>query len=225
MALEMSIQGQGTFRFPDDTEPAEAEALIRRDFPEMFERVKTPASFTQRESGELARHEGVVLDREGQHKSYNDDKGNLTGGIGHLLSDDERKKYPLGTMIPEGVVNRWFTSDKSAAKKSLDKLLKRNSLEELPDEAKQVLFNMTFNLGEEGIEEFDDMWSAYSRNDFMGAAKAMRESNWFTQVGSRGADLVSRVEALSNPSAALPGTKFTNNDGIQKEKEETNVEN
>jgi len=210
MALEMTIQGQGTFRFPDEMTPKDAEALIRRDFPSMFDRAKTPTSFTDRESGELARHEGVVLDREGQHKAYNDDKGNLTGGIGHLLTDEEVKTYPLGTMIPEKVVNQWFTQDKKEAKTILDKLLKRNSLEELPDEAKQVLFNMTFNLGEMGIEEFDDMWSAYSRNDFMSAAKEMKNSVWFTQVGSRGTDLVSRVEALSNPSAALPGPKFTN---------------
>jgi len=218
MALEMTMKGQGTFRFPDEMTPADAEALIRRDFPSMFDRAKTPTSFTDKESDELARHEGVVLDREGQHKSYNDSGGNLTGGVGHLLSDEEVKKYPLGTMIPEKVVNQWFTSDKKKAKTSLDKILKRNKLEELPDEAKQVLFNMTFNLGEMGIAEFDDMWSAYSRNDFMGAAKEMRNSPWFTQVGSRGTDLVSRVEALSNPSAALPGTKFTRNNGTQKGK-------
>ena len=223
MALEMVIKGQGTFRFPDTMTPKDAEKLIRRDFPDMFDNAAPLPSFVELEQTELKRHEGVVLNSDGLHKSYRDNKGNPTGGYGHLLSDAETEKYPQGTEIPDSVVNTWFSKDSAIAEKALEKVMLENGIQELPDEAKQVLYNMTFNLGETGIREFDDMWNAYSRDDFEGAARAMKESVWFEEVKSRGTDLVSRVGALADVTANLPGTKFVNQKNGKK-KEDNNVE-
>ena len=50
--------------------------------------------------------------REGNvTKSYLDSVGKLTGGIGHLLLEDEIKKYPEGTRIPREVREEWIQKD------------------------------------------------------------------------------------------------------------------
>ena len=51
--------------------------------------------------------------REGKSlKVYKDSLGKPTAGIGHLLTQDEIKKYPLGSSVSEApIVTTWFTKD------------------------------------------------------------------------------------------------------------------
>ena len=57
-----------------------------------------------------------LVEREGDKKvSYKDSLGKLTGGIGHLLTDEEAKLYPEGTEIPEDVREQWIRQDMKKA--------------------------------------------------------------------------------------------------------------
>lgn len=209
--------------FVDGTDPQSAVESIKKTFPEAMER----KTFKENEQSELKRHEGIVQNREGLHVSYDDTKGNLTGGHGHLMSQEEKKSFPLGNSIPSKQVDKWFKSDSKSAETSLNKILKNRNLNELPDEAKQILYNMTFNLGEDKIKAFEKMWSALGRKDFIEASKQMQDSDWFNQVKSRGVDLVSRMASLGDPSANLPGTKFNDDENellIPQEKGNNNNE-
>lgn len=212
--LEMQIKGRGVFRFPDSVTPEEAEKLIRRDFPDMLGSAQPLPNFAQKEQAQLRIHEGETRNNKGQHVSYPDSLGNLTGGIGHLMSEKEQKKFPIGTAIPDSTVDKWFTDDTKKAEAQTDRIIKSFALEEAPDEVKQILFNMSFNLGEgtakgrTGLNSFVKMLPALSRKDYRDAAKEMKDSEWFTQVKSRGVDLVSRMNAVADPLDNPPGVKF-----------------
>ena len=50
-----------------------------------------------------------LKDREGvKYESYLDSLKKPTAGVGHLLSAEEQKIYPIGTKIPEAQVNKWL---------------------------------------------------------------------------------------------------------------------
>ena len=72
--------------------------------------------------------------------------------------------------------------------------------DDLPQEIRAVLLDMTYNLGVEGIFRFKRMWAAIERRDWRNMALEMQNSRWFTQVGSRADDLVARVDSFSQRS-------------------------
>jgi len=210
MPIEMQVKGRGVFRFPDSVTPVDAANLIRRDFPDMLKDAPPLPSFAEKEQIQLIDHEGETRNSAGEHITYPDSAKakNLTGGIGHLMSPAEIKKFPLGAAIPNSVVSGWFKKDTSDAERQTNAIIESFALEEAPDEVKQILFNMTFNLGETGLRGFEKMLTALSRKDYREAANQMEDSKWFGQVKSRGVDLVSRMNALADPLDNPPGVKF-----------------
>jgi len=182
VVLEIALKGQGNFLFPNNMSLEEASKLIRRDFPDMIENAQPLPSFADKEMAQLRVHEGATMNNRGEHTSYLDSLDNLTGGIGHLLSEDEQKKYPIGTAIPDSVVSGWFKGDTDKAETQTNSIIKSFALSEAPDEVKQILFNMAFNLGEgstkdkTGLRGFGKMLGALSRKDHKEAAKQMKDS-------------------------------------------------
>lgn len=69
-------------------------------------------------------------------------KGNLTGGIGHLMTK---------RLTPE-VIDLWFADDVDEAEHALDVLLPR--WRELADDMQRALVNLAFNLGQSRLAEF-----------------------------------------------------------------------
>ena len=56
--------------------------------------------------------------REGyKNVVYFDTLGKPTGGIGHLLTSEEKKTYPVGCPLKESVIKEWYDND---IQKSLD---------------------------------------------------------------------------------------------------------
>ena len=113
--------------------PAAETEEIAEDKPEPF-----------REEKSIKKDEGVVRNKEGSHVSYKDRKV-VSGGIGHMLTKDEKKQYPVGTVIPDDVVDAWFKTDMDEADKELTAVLEKRKVH-VPDEVFDILQNMTFNL-------------------------------------------------------------------------------
>ena len=57
----------------------------------------------------------------------------------------------------------------------------------------EVLVNMAFNLGKNGLSKFVNMRAAIDAGDFNRAAMEMISSNWYVQVGNRAKRLVNRM--------------------------------
>ena len=148
------------------------------------------------EADQIKRDEGTVQSPFGDHTSYKDHLGNLTGGHGHLLTASEKKKYPTGAKIPFEVVDQWFKQDMDEAEEDVEKLFPVK----MPDEVRAILTNMSFNLGGKRLKGFKKLIKAVKEGDYNKAADEMIDSTWYHQVGNRSKRLVERMRAMHNES-------------------------
>jgi lysozyme len=159
------------------------------DLPTQAEEPAAPRSLNQ-ETSQIASDEGTRVNGNGDFISYKDRGDNITGGIGHLLTPEEIKMYPEGTVIPTEVSDQWFIVDMDEAEADADALIGKQSV---PDEVRLILTNMAFNLGKTRLKKFTEMWKAIKREDWEAAANEMVDSDWFKQVGTRSERLVERM--------------------------------
>lgn len=174
---------------------AEQEGLI--DQPDVREREDTAIDFRQVASDQITNDEGGDQETSYYPNEADREKGNLTGGIGHLLTSKERKLYPEGTEIPEEVRQAWFRQDMSEAEADVNKLVKS----EIPGEIRSILINMAFNLGRGRLKGFKQMLKAVNAGDYQEAARQMKFqsdgetlSPWYEQTGDRAKRLVALME-------------------------------
>ncbi len=125
---------------------------------------------------QLKKHEGY------RSKAYKDSVGVWTIGYGRNLQ----------TMsISKAQAENWLIQDAQQAE--IDLLRNFNIVQSLSENRQQVLINMTYNLGINGLSEFKKMWSAIEDGDFKTACKEMKNSSWYWQVGSRAVELIERM--------------------------------
>lgn len=67
----------------------------------------------------------------------------------------------------------------------------------LPPVVRTVLANMAFNLGERRLTQFKPTLSYVARGDFKTAARRLKNTLWYKQVGPRARELVARLETLT----------------------------
>jgi len=138
-------------------------------------------------------------------KPYKDTAGNLTVGYGTNLDSPSAKNLfsKAGLDVNKARKNGVSKSEAEALLKaglqvglSDAKALVPN-FDSLPIEAKQVILDMSYNLGGPKLEEFEMFREALNRNDFATAAAEMVNSKWYRQTGNRSRALVSKMKALS----------------------------
>lgn len=93
----------------------------------------------------IEEHEGV------EYKTYLDTKGNLTGGIGHLLTDEPG--WELGDSISADQVNAWFEED---LKTHAAGAMHLERWDEFPTELQNALISFAFNIGPNAFGLSDD---------------------------------------------------------------------
>lgn len=142
---------------------------------------------------QLKIHEGV------RYNSYNDHLGYLTGGIGHLLRENEKAQYPLGAPISEGQVSQWFSQDCSISIKIAQELL-GDTWSDLSDVRKRACADLAFNLGKPRFSKFNNFLSAMKAGKFDVAGAELKNSRWFTQVGRRGPNIVTMIVQDVDPN-------------------------
>ena len=132
--------------------------------------------------------EGVV------YEVYHDHLGYPTFGVGHLITEsDPEHGCPVGTPVSEERVAEAFESDLNTAVAECAVLYGRG-WHKFPDEVKQILVNMMFNLGRPRLSKFKKMQAALYRDDWETAAAEGRDSLWYRQVGNRAERLMTRLE-------------------------------
>ena len=202
MPQTVEFEGQ-EYEFPDDATQDEMLGMLGTvPQPKLPNKPLTDTvgdvSKLHIENKAIRMDEGAVRNKQGLHMAYKDSKGLDTGGIGHLLDKTEMERYPEGKEIPDEVVNGWFTGDMNEAVGGVDRLLESHRVD-VPEAVYDVLVNMSFNLGQEGLGEFTDMWAAIEIGDYEVAAQEMEDSDWFSDVGNRAVRLVNRMKSV--PSA------------------------
>ncbi len=120
----------------------------------------------------IARHEGKKL------KPYRDSLGKLTIGIGRCLDtkgiSDEEAFYLLDNDIAE-------------VKQQVAKALPW--IQYMDDVRRDVLFEMAFQLGVNGLLAFKNTLAYTKAGDYVSASKNMLQSAWATQTPNRAEEL------------------------------------
>jgi len=140
--------------------------------------------------------EQLKIDEGVKYEVYNDHLGYPTFGIGHLITEnDEEHGKPVGTPVSEERVNAVFNNDVAIYMSEAKKVFP--NLEQLPEEAQQVIVNMTFNMGAPRLAKFKKFIAGVNTGDWNTAAVEMMDSRWAKQVGNRAERLRDRIQALA----------------------------
>ena len=133
--------------------------------------------------------EGVV------YEIYNDHLGYATFGIGHLvLETDPEHGQAVGTPVSEERVDECFEKDVQTVIEDCKKL--HDGWDGYPQEVKQVIANMMFNMGLTRLSKFKNHNTALQCGDWKKAAEEGRDSRWYSQVTNRAERLMKRLEEI-----------------------------
>jgi RHS repeat-associated protein len=106
-------------------------------------------------------YEGVKLDNEGNHIGYPDINGFPTIGYGHRIKEGE--PYKIGGKISDKEAQNLFKADQNWIFKRADKLLSKYSLSE---NQKNALYDASFNMGPEKMQQYDENGETFSGGNF-----------------------------------------------------------
>ncbi len=144
----------------------------------------------------LMKHEGFRLD------PYTDTEGYLTGGTGHKFTKEDYMNFNTnGT--DEEKLNYWterFDEDYSKSSTAAIRIMNRNGIEDNTG-VQDVLINMIFNMGEDGVNGFPSFLKALANKDAEKAIYEMKtnssgtgKSDWYKQVGRRVDELANDIK-------------------------------
>jgi GH24 family phage-related lysozyme (muramidase) len=177
-----------------------------------------------------------IKDREGVvYESYLDSLDKPTGGVGHLLTQEEQLLYPIkyvdnkaiGTPIPESVVNAWLEKDLATAKKAAKKQASQLN-NPATQEFENALVSVNFQLGQNWTSKFPTAWKHLKNGKYNQAIQEVKfadptnkpgmHSDWYKQTKTRVNDFEDAiikfrdgVEAqLINKETSLSKTQVNN---------------
>jgi lysozyme len=137
--------------------------------------------------------EQLIIDEGQVNEIYHDHLGYPTFGIGHLvLESDEESGQPVGTPVSEERTIECFEKDVETVVSDCIKL--HEGWDGYPQEVKQVIANMMFNMGRTRLSKFKNHNTALQSGDWRTAAIEGRDSRWYKQVTNRAERLMSRLE-------------------------------
>lgn len=147
-------------------------------------------------------YEQLKIDEGVVYEIYRDHLGYPTFGVGHLITkSDPEYGFPVGTSISEERVAQAFEADLDVSLRECG-VLYGHSWSNFPDEVKEILVNMMFNLGRPRLSKFKKMYSHLEMGDWKNAAIEGRDSRWYRQVGNRAERLMTRLENV--PERNIP---------------------
>lgn len=148
----------------------------------------------------ILRHEGGII-----KTPYRDSRGLWTIGVGFNLEDPNAENVLIQSGIkakPRDIINGNVKLSEQQLKRLFNYSLEialndaRNfapNFDELPSNVKMVLVDMSFNLGYPRLNQFRKLKSALAKKDFEEVKKEMQNSRWYSQVKSRGEELVNMI--------------------------------
>ena len=124
----------------------------------------------------VKKHEGY------RNKVYLDTLGKRTVGVGHLCVEDfweDDKEYE------EKFLMEILADDLQNAIKGARELKEEHSCTDIVEIAQEILVEMVFQLGKNGVSKFRNMWKALAEKNYIGASFEMLDSKWAKQTPNR----------------------------------------
>jgi len=123
-----------------------------------------------------------IRDHEGFRDTlYLDTLKKATIGYGHLVTDEDN--FEEGKQYPKEILLALFEKDFEKAQNGADQLV--GHITELHIEAKNIVTEMIFQLGTQGVRNFKNMLSALAERDYQRASLEMLDSRWHKQTKNR----------------------------------------
>ena len=139
--------------------------------------------------------EQLIIDEGQVNEIYKDHLGYPTFGIGHLVTEsDPEHGQAIGTPVSEDRVKACFEQDVETVIDDCKKL--HEGWDDYPQEVKQIVANMMFNMGRTRLSKFKKHNAALDMHDWKEAAIEGRDSRWYKQVTNRAERLMSRLEKV-----------------------------
>ena len=139
--------------------------------------------------------EQLKIDEGCVNSVYLDHLNLPTVGIGHLVTEwDEEYEKPVGTEVSEERVNELFEKDVQVTIDECKVLF--DDFDDLPEEAKQVIANLMFNMGRPRLSKFFKFREAVRNRDWVESGRQLKDSRYYTQVTARADRLIKRLESI-----------------------------
>lgn len=123
---------------------------------------------------------------------YKDILGKATIGYGHLVT--EKDNLFINTQYSKQFLEQLFDQDFQNAVDGANSLIDF----EINEIAKEVIIEMVFQLGVNGVSKFKKMFNCLSNQDYVGASKEMINSNWYKQTPKRCEQLANIMRTIND---------------------------
>ncbi len=134
--------------------------------------------------------------REGvRNRVYRDSRGFPTVGIGHLLVGAERRRYPVGTVVSQAQLDRWFAQDSAASYRVAEQQAQSMGLAG-NTRAVEIFGSMSYQLGNGWPTKFPSLVRQIRARQIDAAIRTAQTSRWARQTPVRVRDLVQFLQTL-----------------------------
>ena len=100
----------------------------------------------------------------------------------HPLSVEEMNELNVDGTVSEEVATKWLMKELLECEAKLKNNIIYNNQSPV---RKAVLLDMCFNIGYAGLMKFKKMWFALGNKDYAEASRQMKDSKYYTDVGTR----------------------------------------
>ena len=136
-----------------------------------------------------------VMKHEGyRNKVYLDTLGKRTVGVGHLCVEDfweDDKEYD------EKFLMTILEHDLQTAIKGAKELMEEHDCADIDEQAEEILIEMVFQLGKNGVSKFKNMWKALAEKNYIGASYEMLDSRWAKQTPNRAKAMAKTIKEIT----------------------------
>ena len=136
----------------------------------------------------VKKHEGY------RNKVYLDTLGKRTVGVGHLCVEDfweDDKEYE------EKFLMTILEHDLQTAIKGAKELMEEHGCADIDEQAEEILIEMVFQLGKNGVSKFKNMWKALAEKNYIGASYEMLDSRWSKQTPNRAKAMAKTMKEIT----------------------------
>ena len=136
----------------------------------------------------VKKHEGY------RNKVYLDTLGKRTVGVGHLCVEDfweDDKEYD------EKFLMTILEHDLQTAIKGAKELMEEHDCADIDEQAEEILIEMVFQLGKNGVSKFKNMWKALAEKNYIGESYEKLDSRWSKQTPNRAKAMAKTMKEIT----------------------------
>ena len=76
-------------------------------------------------------------------------------------------------------------------------MLEEHDCADIDEQAEEILIEMVFQLGKNGVSKFKNMWKALAEKNYIGASYEMLDSRWSKQTPNRAKAMAKTMKEIT----------------------------